>query len=197
MPDFGEADALRTELAQSLRREHELREEMECSGHVRAASAPDAATMSLRSAEVDARAARLMAQQEELEESERELVHRAEAAAGEQQRLAELKAELAAQEARHGRSRDARSRRSSASSRSPSGSGPRRRRSSRSGRPRSHSASAPSSARPPTPMPAPQRRAPVSRHARACWRSARLLCASTRARSPTATARLPSASVSS
>jgi DNA repair exonuclease SbcCD ATPase subunit len=99
-PVVDEARALRAELEAAHNREHELRTELaELQANVNQ-ELNGAQALSLRSTEVDQRAARLAAQQQELEERERELQQRAEAAAAEQQRLAELKSELAAQEAR-------------------------------------------------------------------------------------------------
>src|SRR5688500_11970284 len=95
-----EGDALRAQLEAALVREHGLRAELAELQEVTERGHTDAQSLSLRSTEVDARAARIAALEAKLDERERELVARAESAAAEQQRLAELKSELTAVETR-------------------------------------------------------------------------------------------------
>src|SRR6185436_2957109 len=96
----GELEVLRTDLSTAIAREREARDELADLQARLEEGFADAQSVSMRSEEVDARAAKIAAQQAALEEREQELAQRAEAAAAEQQRLADLKSELLAAEAR-------------------------------------------------------------------------------------------------
>jgi chromosome segregation ATPase len=96
-----EAEAVKAELAAAGERERDLRDELdELRARLEAAEHANTEASSARSAEVDARAAKVAGLETALEERERELAERASATAAEQQRLADLKAELAATETR-------------------------------------------------------------------------------------------------